>query len=309
MTGTFILSLDCEGKWGMADVLKPYHHQLLTNDALACVYDDLIKLFAEYDVPATFAYVLAFTLSASERRNFAHLLERNGRNDPWLSHFWAAEQRGEVEGWFQPKALDVVQEDGRHEIACHSFCHRPLGDGDISAEEAGAELDAAEMVGRSKGLSLKTFIFPRNNVGHLTTLRQKGYLGYREVLRRSGGRAASLAAEFNIRPAPQPALGPSSQEELIAIPAGYFFNWRFGVRRFVPPAVTVRRWKSLLKEAASSGDVAHLWLHPHNLITGPGTREPLRQVLAYAARLRCKGQLEIKTQERYCRDLLEQNVQ
>ena len=33
MNGRFIISLDCEGKWGMADKLQPYHHRLLT-DAL-----------------------------------------------------------------------------------------------------------------------------------------------------------------------------------------------------------------------------------------------------------------------------------
>ena len=65
---------------------------------------------------------------------------------------------------------------------------------------------------------------------------------------------------------------------MVAIPAGFFFNWRFGLRRIVPPAVTELRWRNLLNRCAREGGVVHLWLHPHNLITGPGTAPVLSSV-------------------------------
>lgn len=300
--GTFIISLDCEGKWGMADHLEPYHHRLLTDRALAEVYDRIVALLARYDLPATFAYVMAFTLTEAERRELAPLLVRQEtKKDAWLSHYWAAEEQGLVEGWFQPHALDVVREDGRHEIACHGFCHRPLGDNSLSAADAETELEAAATVARMKGVDLKTLIFPRNEVGHLALVRKSGFIGYREKLRRPSGvlgRAARVAEEFNIWAGPQEAKKPVGGD-MVEIPPGYFFNWRFGVRKRVPLGVTVARWKKLLDRAARHGGVAHLWLHPHNLITGPDTAESLAAVIAYAAALRAGGKLEVMTQEQF----------
>jgi peptidoglycan/xylan/chitin deacetylase (PgdA/CDA1 family) len=305
--GSFIISLDCEGKWGNADGLTPRFNRLVTDDALAAVYDQLVAMFARYDLPATFAYVMAFTLSKEEREQFPELrTDGDDGQDAWLSHYWREVRNGNASGWFQPHALDVVVADGRHEVACHSFCHRPLHDQFISAEGAGAELRAAQAVARLKGLSPSTFIFPRNMVGNLPVLKSMGYIGYRTLLPRRGdafGRAMRVVEELNIWPQPQPVETPAPGE-MVKIPAGYFFNWRSGARQAVPPEVTVWRWKNLLNRAARSGGVAHLWLHPHNLITGPGTARTLDRVLAHAARLRDKGKFQVVTQDGYCRQVL-----
>lgn len=306
MTGTFIISLDCEGKWGMADHLEPYHRTLLTDRALADVYDRLVALFGRYEMPATFAFVMAFVLGLEERREFPALLDKGeAGGDSWLRHYWADIDAGGSEGWFQPHALAAVQADGRHEIACHSFCHRPMDDASLSAEQARAELAAAARVAEIKQVDLETFIFPRNAVGNLPSLAQAGYIGYREKLARPDGRlgrVARLAEEFNIRPAVQ--MPCESREGMVPIPPGYFFNWRFGARRHVPPAFTVARWKSLIDRSARTSGVAHLWLHPHNLITAPDTAETLEAVLAYASRQRDAGRIEVLTQEAFSRSVL-----
>jgi peptidoglycan/xylan/chitin deacetylase (PgdA/CDA1 family) len=306
-TGTFIISLDCEGKWGMADTLQPVHQQL-TDDSLARAYDQLVTLFGRYDVPATFAYVMAFTLTPEERRGFAHILEpRPDHEDRWVAHHWSDLRAGRDQGWFQPHALDVVKADGRHEIACHGFSHRSLADQAASPEAAEADLAAAIAAARMKGVRLSTLVFPRNEVGNLDVVRKLGFLGYRDRLRRSGGSAwplLRLAEEFNVWPALQHGRPPRAEDGLVRIPAGYFFNWRHGARRYVPAGVTIRRWDSLLTRSARHGSVAHLWLHPHNLITAPSTAETLEAVVARAARLRDEGKLRIETQQAYCLRML-----
>ena len=305
--GKFIVSLDCEGKWGMADALEPYHHALLTDDSLAAVYEQIKSLFARYEIAATFAFVMAFTLAPAQRPAFAQLLDRDPhRKDEWLSYYWRALEEGHGEGWFQARALETIRAEDRHEIACHGFCHRPLGDESLSEAEAEAEIDAALAVAAMQGVELRTFVYPRNEIGHLDVLRRAGFLGYRERLRRpvSGlGRALRLSEEFNLWPSRQHVERPGP-DGLVAIPPGYFFNWRFGARRRVPAWVTVRRWRNLIGATARSGGVAHLWFHPHNLITAPDTARSLETVLAYAARLRDAGKLEIVTQRDYCREVL-----
>src|SRR5215210_1323335 len=151
MSGRFIISLDCEGKWGMAHHLERYHHQLLTRQALTQVYSDIVATLAKYDVAATFAFVMAFTLTATERKKFRDLLD-DGSADGWLTFIRKVQQAGSPEGWFQPNALEIVRGSGRHEIGCHSFSHRPLQESSASAEEARRELDAADQVAREKGL-------------------------------------------------------------------------------------------------------------------------------------------------------------
>ena len=300
---SFIMSLDCEGKWGMADQLRPYH-DALTDDALLRAYEKILQLLDRYDIAATFAFVMAFTLTKDERGKFDHILNpRTAGKDVWLEPYWRALGRGE-EGWHQPAAFDLVRRSARHEIACHSFCHRPLGPA-TSHGEAVAELGAAQEAARLKGVQLSTFVFPRNEVGNLSALRQSGFIGYRERLARppgAVGRLISLGAEINTQPGRQQSHAAS--DGLVPIPAGYFFNWRFGARALIPPCVTVARWRHLLRGPHSDGNVVHLWLHPHNLITAPSTADVLDRVLAEVAAARQCGDIRIETQESYCRRML-----
>jgi peptidoglycan/xylan/chitin deacetylase (PgdA/CDA1 family) len=307
MSGTFIVSLDCEGKWGMADKLQPYHHRLLTDEALAGIYEDIVAVFERHDIAATFAFVLAFTLDETERQQLAHLFDiDDARSGGWLSHFREAKREGKLGGWFQPRALEAVRRHSQHEIACHGFCHRSFADDSLSADGAREELDAAAIVATAKGLSLKTFVYPRNKVGNVRVLAEKGYIGYRAERPHPPGHVArlkSLADELDMWPRPEQ---PSRQngQEITRIPAGLFFNWRFGLRRRIPPAITIQRWKTLLDRTAADGGVAHLWLHPHNLITAPETRDTLDAVLAQAAKHAARGRLKVLTQEQFCRERL-----
>lgn len=301
---TFILSLDCEGKWGMADSLQPYHHCLLTSANLAAAYRQLLDMFSRFDIVATFAFVMAFALSRKEREQFPVLHASRKGTDPWLDHYWRCLETGFDQGWHEPDVLEMVRVAGRHEIACHGFCHRPLGDASIDPNGAAAELREAMTAARLKEVELKTLVFPRNEVGNLMAVKVAGLLGYRSRLVRPGGligRAAALLEEFDIRARPQQASSPNGG--LVEIPPGRFFNWRFGMRRLVPPATTRARWRSQLQTCARTGGVVHLWLHPHNLVTGPGTASVLADVLAEVARLRDRGSIEVLTQRAYCERL------
>ena len=287
----------------MADCLQPYHHELLTDDALVRAYEQLTKMFARYEITATFAYVMAFILNSDERDRFRPQL-LGDVHDEWLRAYREAASCRRLSGWHQPAALEIVRAANVHEIACHGFCHRPLSN-TSSRLEVNAELDAAVEVARLKGLSLETFVFPRNQVGHLDVIRSHGFIGYRQRLRRPRGivgRAVSLAEELNVWAMPQ--LPSSVIEGLVPIPSGHFLNWRFGLRTRVPAAATAARWRHQLRRAQLRGGVVHLWLHPHNLITGPGTAELLDSVLAEVARMRDRGQVRVLTQRDYCREEL-----
>jgi peptidoglycan/xylan/chitin deacetylase (PgdA/CDA1 family) len=303
MAGTFILSLDCEGKWGMADSLTPAHDMWLTSSNLRDAYRRLLDLFAEHRVAATFAFVMAFLLSPEEQREHDDLFqdhEINGIN--WLVNFRRAQAAGNLDGWSSPELLGMVQAHPEHEVGCHGYSHLPLDEQLVSRPVARHELAAATAIARLRGVSLKTFIYPRNLVGYPDELGREDFIGYRARLTsRAGmaGRAANLLTEFNPFTPPQTQV-PGAIGSLVPIPSGHFFNWRTGPRRYVPKALTLERWKRMLDQAAASAGVVHLWLHPHNVISGPGTFDVLAGVLRHVAQLRDRGLITIHTQQRYC---------
>ncbi|SVD91445.1 uncharacterized protein METZ01_LOCUS444299, partial [marine metagenome] len=172
--------MDCESKWGSADRLQPYHHEMFTNEALISIYRKIVKLLKKYDMCATFAFVMAMTLNEQERQRFAPLFNLQSESSKdWLSHFRVFESSGELNGWFEPELLNIVRQYPQHEIACHSFCHSPMTDDVLSSEQACIELDAALKIAKTKNIKLRTFIFPRNGVGNRESLFKKGFIGYR----------------------------------------------------------------------------------------------------------------------------------
>lgn len=302
MAGTFILSLDCEGKWGMADHLTADHHRWLTPTRLREAYQRLLHLLAEHRVEATFAFVMAFLLTDREQRDRNALFQDQpigGRN--WLHNFRVAQAEENMDGWTMPELLDVVAADGAHEIGCHGFSHLPLAPTVVSREVMAREVAAASSVAAEKDLALRTFVYPRNLVGYPDQLAREGYAGFRDRLPvRDGrvGQVGNLLSEFDVTQRPQ--SDASGTGTPIAIPSGFFFNWRLGARARVPRSITVLRWRRMLERAARDGGVVHLWLHPHNIISAPGTFDVLREVIRDVARLRDGGCLEVRTQARYC---------
>jgi peptidoglycan/xylan/chitin deacetylase (PgdA/CDA1 family) len=302
MAGTFIISLDCEGKWGIADRDRRIESGFITRSALIRAYESLLSTLSTYQMPATFAFVMALALNKDELPEWMPRLtdvQVDGSN--WMRNFRRAEATGNLDGWFCPEAFDLVRDSGMHEIGCHGFRHVPLGNCEVGSEEAGYELRSATELAKRKGVDLQTFVFPRNCVGHLGLLADQGYAGFRNAHPIVGrhGRLGNLARELNVLEASQDPE-PSSFD-LVSIPGGYFLNWRHGLRRLIPEAVTLMRWRSILNDATENDRVALLYLHPHNLIDGPGTLQLFDRVLQIASKLRESKGLVIVTQAEYCK--------
>ena len=301
MPGTFIISLDCEGKWGIADRDNRIESGFITRSALIRAYESLLRVLSVYEASATFAFVMALTLTKNELDDWMpRLTDVHVEGVNWMRNFRRAEAAGDLDGWFCPEAFDLARDSGLHEIGCHGFRHIPLGNCEVGSEEAGYELRSATELAKRKGVDLNTFVFPRNCVGHLGLLADQGYAGFRNAHPIVGrhGRLGNLAREFNIREVSQDP--EPSASGLVSIPGGYFLNWRQGLRRVIPEAVTLMRWRSILIDAVANDRVALLYLHPHNLIDGPGTLELFEGVLRIASQLRESKSLAIVTQAEYC---------
>ncbi len=297
--GTFIFSLDCEGYWGMADKIAGGAVLGWRSDALASVYARLVDLFDSFEVAVTWAFVAAFVHTPDEIHACSYLTEESipYRGADWGAAFkssWAAK---DLDGWLCPEALDLVRASGGHDIGAHGFTHLPLDDAHTSAEAATRELDLLGAFWERRGIRPRTFVFPRNQPGHLARLGEQ-FEAYRpphrlEMRRGPAARLLRLVDEVNlfVRPA-----GHGKRSCPAVLPSAMLLNYRAGGRRLVPRTVTVARVKRLLRRAIESGEVVHLYSHPHNFLTGHGQFELLAEVLGLVVEHAKAGEIEVMTQ-------------
>jgi peptidoglycan/xylan/chitin deacetylase (PgdA/CDA1 family) len=300
MAARFALSLDCEGKWGMADQLTPGLHTALADAPLRAAYIGLLDALDRYDIPATFAFVGAFSLNRAALVDLRPALDELARHFPdYLGPASAGIAEG-AEGWCGEWAVDAVATARiRHEIALHGATHLPWDHPALTPELARRELGLVYEAAAPILRHVSTYVFPRNAVAHLDVLDEFGIAGARAARLRSS-RAANLLAEFDLRAPSDPDPAPAVPLE---VPAGYFVNWRSGARRVVPPPLTRLRVRRMLAHAERTGGVVHLWTHPENLATAPPTLDLLRGILADVARMRDAGRCEVLTQDQYCRSV------
>lgn len=281
MTATFILSFDCEGKWGVADHLGPAHHRTLTDDRLKWAYRSIIDLLDRFEIPATFAFVGAFTWNR-ETADIERLREFGNAVPEYLGPALQDLAKG-GEGWFGDWAVDLVP--SVHEIALHGATHVPWG----AIDEATARQEIELLDAMPRVSAATTYVFPRNQVNHTGVLSTIGIKAWREC--RSMTAARSLLSEFNVFSAPD-YPGQS-------IPAGRFVNWRSGVRRLVPPVLSRHRAKRMLARAAATRGIVHYWTHPENIASAPSTLHVLEGILAEVKKASDRGLVRTLRQADY----------
>jgi hypothetical protein len=154
-------------------------------------------------------------------------------------------------------------------------------------------------------LTMRSFAFPRNRVGHFGVLARHGFVCYRgpepqwysraRQVPRAVARAAHLW-DF-VRAATPPAVWPVREScGVIDVPGSMVFLPRHGVRRLVPMGRRVRRAARGLEQAARTGLLFHLWMHPTNLADDSDAMlAGLERTFAHAANLRAHGHLRFAT--------------
>lgn len=299
----FILSFDCEGKWGMADDPAMAISNPIGYDSLVKAYSRIFEILDKHEVPATFALVGLFASRYEEyRESRKQLLESKPHND-WLQIPEQSFAAGVFDGWFYPELVQHIRSKGIHEIASHSYSHLPMNDQDVTRGSFSTELNLVQQWSAKNAIELDTFIFPRNQIQYPEELNEFGYLGYRQCDLQNAAyanRLKILQDECNIR---KKSDAHSTLVKPIAIPPGTFLNWRHGPRRVIPERLTLKRWSNVLWHAVAEGGVAHLWLHPHNLVTAKGQDHLFERAISMVAAMHKKDLLLPVTQKQYCEEL------
>jgi peptidoglycan/xylan/chitin deacetylase (PgdA/CDA1 family) len=182
--GTMVVSLDLELCWGRFDKVPV---PVLEADAAEerIQIKRLLALLDRYEIPATWATVGHLMLEGCTRHDGAVHAEVMPRPDySWFPKDWYVHDPCtsaiQSPGWYAPDILEWIRGTRvRHEIASHSFAHIYYGDPECNAAAARVDLTAAVAAASQCDVSLRSFVFPRNQVGHLDVLREQGIRAYR----------------------------------------------------------------------------------------------------------------------------------
>lgn len=295
--GSITLSFDCEGKWGMTDICTPWDVNL-TRSGLLSAYDFILKTLDKFDIPATFGFVGALT---ETREEFLDVSYPNLSSASYAS--WLGPSRHRIldkseEGWFLPELLEMVKGQQKHEIASHGYTHIPFPS--LSEPDVKLELGMVLSWAEKKNIDCSTLIYPRNMVHHYEMLKDFGIFGYRDTP------ISPLGASFPryLRTLAEEIWIFQKSEKLKKgdpkrIPGGAFINWKSGFRRAIPMSLSMLKYKSMIAYAGKRGDVAHFWIHPHNLITSPQTKKLFSDLCAQIALCKESMPLLVKRQKDY----------
>lgn len=284
--GSIIISVDAELGWGFHDLPSPPVDRLARARTNWKTVQDLC---VEYDIPLTWAIV-------------GHLMltECDGvHSDHPRSPEWFARERGEwqdrLDLRFAPELVEeLVESDVEHDIGCHTFSHVCFDETETERAVVEAELTKAQSAANRFGLSLDSFVFPRNVVGYREILADHGFTSYRprrletDQLRR---RLQKIQAFVN--PATIDLVEPTLDEYgLASIPPSLFlYGFQGRLRRVLDSIWTdpiVRQVTHGIDRAIAENGIFHVWFHPSDIVNSHDV-DRLNAIFTHIDRRRSAG--------------------
>lgn len=273
---SLVLSLDFELFWGVADTQTPNSYQRNILGEWQAI-PQILKLFKKYEVKATWATVgMAMCRDYRQwydiRPNFLP-----GYKDIRLSSYSYSSLVKEHPKMFfgRPLVEKILQTEGQ-EVGGHSYSHFYCKEIGVTAEQFSADLTCAQEIASELGVTLRSFVFPRNQYQHdsLKCLIDNGYRVYRgnpsHWLYADGHKVPGgvVGRAFRLADAYVPFSGSlvssvSNDDVITNCPASHFLR-PWSPRLTLLESYRLERLKQSMLAAARSDGVFHLWWHPHN---------------------------------------------
>lgn len=294
---TVVLSLDAELSWGFHD-RDNIPIERIRHARESWMY--ILDLFDKYNIPATWAVVGHLFLDSCDGVHSDH---------PAGKEWFSRDPGGEYapgSGWFARDLINAIRDsESDHDIGSHSFSHIEFGKQDVSKDVAEAELQQSVNAAKTYGVDLRSFVFPRNNIGYRSLLAEYDFVCYRGLSPerwydgtpiRQFGKLATFA--FGLTP--PPIVTPEIDEYgLVNVPASmYLFTFEGSVRDVVgtvtgdPVIRQVELGLERLKDEEQG--ILHLWLHPNN-ITTEQDRHRMNRIVSRIAAYRDQYDIDVKT--------------
>ncbi|CAD6491095.1 MAG: Polysaccharide deacetylase [Candidatus Argoarchaeum ethanivorans] len=290
---TFIISLDVESVWGYAAYPSHKDIALLKRDdtnGRGCI-DALLNLFEKHNIPATWAVVGHLFLDHCEKEDGIPHKDMPRFKEDWYSVDPCTDIQKDPLYYGRDIVEKILSNRIEHEIGYHSFSHVIFSE--CSREVAEAEIKMSNELAKEFGITLKSFVFPENKIGHVDILKKYGFKIYRgeNGYRRCNPSQNILVRKLNggINKLIAPPVQPKWMDGIWKIPSSMFFcdpQIKFSV---------LPRAKLGLYRAIRAKKVFHAWLHPHNLLRYSSLKGDLDRFLGIVAKKRDEGKIEVMT--------------
>lgn len=271
MTPAVVISLDFELRWGLVDLLGTDVSRYRTNlEGVSEAVPRLLEAFATRNVGATWAIVGALACDGWEEwRERVPVAPRYDAPElRWRDELRAIDPTGRL--YFAKNLVERIARERNQELASHTFGHVYAREPGFTRADAIADADAMVRLFEDRWRTCpKSFVFPRNQIGHLEILRERGITAWRGNPRPRCWQATTAAEQSSSTRALRLAdsilpLG-ARRAPARSHRASYFVRvglpsalWKLHVRRIVADAKQLREDETL-----------HLWWHPHNLGGAP----------------------------------------
>lgn len=291
--GHVVISVDAELGWGFHDLEEPPTDRI---EAARPGWRTLLDLFDEFEVPATWGVVGHLLLEDCDGAHVSHPLAPNWfrcERDRWVARPELRYGRDLIEA--------TVGASPDHEVGFQTFSHVELGDDAVRPALARAECTAFFDAVPDDLPSVRSVVFPGNEIGHRDVLAEWGLSCYRGVPDDGDGDAGGsllprqlAAAAVSTPPTAHPAV---DEFGLVNVPASMRLAGTGGTaNRLYERAIgdpVVRGATRGVDAVVGTDEVFHAWLHPHDLLTDRDVRR-VREVLAHVEKRRGDG-LEVST--------------
>jgi peptidoglycan/xylan/chitin deacetylase (PgdA/CDA1 family) len=313
--GVFTISLDFELLWGSFDSGKHRKfkdHFERDGGAFAAtrgIVDRLLALFQKYDLRVTWATLGHLFLDHCDAIDGVKHPDMPRARHSWFGQDWYTHDpcrdfRTEPLWYGRDMVEKILAAEPKHEIGSHSFSHVIFSDAGCTAEVAEAEINKCVEVAQALNVKLESFVFPRNQLGHLDLLSKHGFriardsapfwfLGFRS---RTLRRAAHVVDDV-LAIAPTCGLPKKSAPGLWMAPVSMFLQSMDGPRRFIPAGSRIRKGVKGIERAIAEKSLFNLSFHPTENLCFSTDRMfyALEEIIAHAARRRDEGKLRVMT--------------
>lgn len=306
--GIFIISLDFELMWGNIEswTVDGYGKTHVAN--VRKVILRMLELLQQWHVKATFDIVglimqkhgdveipsVVPSYTKKLLSPYENIINNINKKDEHL--------------YFAPDIIDTLKSSPYVEIGTQTYCHYYCQEEGQTIEQFDADLEMACKVARQHGITLKSIVFPRNQVSeeYLEICRKYGLTSYRGNAKRYYDTPHSFLGRYknrllrildsyvNIGGYTSYHIN-SSNSEMLNISASRFLR-PYSHKLFFLEKLKLNRIKKEMMHAAQHNEIYHLWWHPHNF--GRNIKqnfEMLEKILAYFNKLHKEYGMESMT--------------
>lgn len=302
-SGYLIISLDFELLWGVFDVIN-HQEKVKYFQETRRVIPLILKEFEDREIHATWAVVgMLFNKDWNEwKKNIPPVLPEYENGKLSAYNFGNEIKRQGLEQMvFAPELIDQIKRAKGQELGTHTYSHFYCLEAGQELEHFRADLEKAVFVANERGITLKSLVFPRNQLReeYLKVCAELGIENVRSNPVSWYWKDATSEAFLNKLARSGDAYLPLGKKayKLNEVRKRKDVPVEQKASRFLRPvegnnflrSLKLSRIKREMEEAARNKEIYHLWWHPHNFGGNPvESMKDLKEILAHFVNCRKK---------------------